>query len=381
MYWQWEQLRSGAAWQVGGTFIEDKLPVNGHLSALMFHAYKGAVNDSMIAAQKWRMLDYISKLEIVAAGSDDPFNLTGQCAHYVQWLKGGGAAPDKHFNYGTSTKRAHGLILFGRYLYDMDFGLDLSRWKNIQPQFTNDAAVAQFTADWNLDLWALWLRDAPAGQFKGYIETKEWRKITTVQAKTEYLQLPAQDRLRSLILQVSPAVDANFEAKITPYNVAKKLTFTKRSGQHSLFEGSLRDLWYVDYFKDGRDVFAPLESYHTNDKGIWTGLGQTIGEAGLRLEHSGLQSLVGTTIKPGDDSSTLVRQVDTDSDQDAILAMGMALENCAYFPIETNWDPSEWLDLAAEATTELDVETADDANAASGTVRVILERARSFPMG
>jgi len=381
MYWQWEKLRSGAAWEVGGTFIEDKLPVNGLLSALMFHAYKGAVVDSMIAVQKWRMLDYISKLEIIAAGSDDPFNLTGQCAHYVQWLKGGGAAPDKHHNYGSSTKRAHGAILFGRYLYDPDYGLDLSRWKNVEPQFTNDAAAAQFTADWNLDLYALWLRDAPAGQFKGYVETKEWRKITTVQAKTEYLQLPAQDRLRNLILQISPAVDANFLAKTTPYTVAKELRLTKRSGQHKMFEGSLRDLWYVDYFQNGRDVFAPLESYHTDEKGIWTGLGQVIGEGGLRLMHGGSQSLVGTSISPGEDSSTQKRFADTDPDQDALLLMGLGLENCAYYPFEVNWDPAEWLDLAQEATVQLDVETEDDANAASATVRVILERVRSFPTG
>jgi hypothetical protein len=380
-YWQWETFRNAASWARGGTFKPDKLPTNGLLSGLLVHAYRAGVTDSMIATQKWRLLDWVSKLEVVGDGGDAIKSLTGQMNHYMSWLALGGAAPDKHFNYGSSTKRMHTFIPFGRYMFDKDYGLDLSRWKSMELQFTNDGDATYFAGDWSVDVMLLWLRDAPAGQFKGFFETKEWRSITVEQNKTEYLVLPTKYPIRRIALQVLPPVDANMAAKITPYNVAKTIKLTKKSGQHKMFEDSLRQLWYVNYFANGRDVFQPLEPYTSDEIGVHTGLGQTLGEAGLRLSHSSAQSTYGTTIEPGDDASTLRRVVNSDSDQDALIVQGLALENCACFDFDPNYDPSEWLDPQADADVELDLTSADSADVVGGTYRVVLDRFRTGPTG
>ena len=375
MYWQWKQIRSGATWPRGGNYnllLDD----SGLLSSLYFHAYRAGVTDSMLTTHKWRLLDFISSVQVLVDGSDPIKQLTGKVAHYFQWLDGGGAAPDKHFNYGSSTKRAHGLINFGMYPKDPVNGLDLSRFKSVELNLTNDGTATYFAGDWAVDVFGLYLRDAPAGQFRNFFRTEEWRKWAPVADETKYLQLPQKYPLRRMVFQVEPGIDASMLATDTPYTVVDSILVTKKSGQDELFKGSLRHLWYFDYLFRGRDVFAPLEPYQTSGYGIWTGQGQTIGEAGLRFGHAGTQSLVGTTLEPGNDSSTQKRLANTDSDQDALLLMGLALENCAPFSFDENWDPAQYLDLQAEATVDLEVHTGSGMTTptTAGAIRVMLDR-------
>lgn len=65
---------------------------------------------------------------------------------------------------------------------------------------------------------------------------------------------------------------------------------------------------------------------------------------------------------------------DTDSDQDTLLAMGLALENCAYFRFDHLYDPASYLDPDASKTVQLDIHTRNASSAADGTIKVALER-------
>jgi hypothetical protein len=379
MYRRLEALRKSATFNIGETFTL-LLPEHGLLSSLLLHITGTPVTDSMNAIEKWRMLDWISKIEVIGNGSTIIKSFTGRVAQYLNFKDGGLASPDKHFNYGSSTKRFHVPINFGRYLGDLLYGLDLTPWKSVELKLTNDGSGTYFTGNLAASIFALWVHDPPAGAFQKYFRTEEWRSIATVQAKTEYLDLPEEGKLRRLILQVDPAVETTKEAKTTLYNVVSNLKLTKKTGADILFDSSLRDLWYWEAFRDGRQILQPLEPYHTTAYGVRTGLGQTLGEAGLRMGQSGAQNTYGTGIYPGDDSSTLRRGVGTDPTQDALLVMGLALENCAAFDFNDPDEESTYLDLKDEGTVQLQMATADAASAAGGTVRLMLDRPMSPPI-
>jgi len=373
VYWQREYLRQSATLPNGGTWRED-LPKSGLLGGILLHIRRGGVTDSMIATEKWRLLDFVSAIEIIGNGSTVIKNVTGQLAKYLTWLDGGGGTPDKAFNYGSSTKRFHCMLNFGRFLFDHELGLDLSKWSNVEIRITNDGSATYFGGDWSVDALCYYLRDAPAGAFAGYFRTEEWRKWTTVADEKKYLELPTESKIRRIVLQTIPDVGTNNEAETTPYNVAYGIELYLKTGLLKVWDSGLRDLWYENYFDMGRDCFVALEPYTTQDKGIHTGLGQTIGAAGLRLPHDGVQDTATTSLTPGDDSSTLRRMTDTDADQDSILAMGLSLENCAVFRFDHLDDPEHYLDPLAQKTVILNVHTRNASSAADGTIRVILDR-------
>jgi hypothetical protein len=328
----------------------------------------------MVALKKWRLLDYINSLEIVGDGSEVIKSYTGQLAKYINWMDGGPAYPDKNFNYGSSTRRFHFFIPFGRGMFDNGMGLNLDRWSNVEIKISNDAAVAQFASALSVDALMYFLEDAP-GAFPGYLRTEEWRKYTTVSGEIKYLELPTQYKIRRIIFQVIPPFDTeDYLANTTPYNVLYNIELNFKTGVLKVWDGNLRDLWYENAFDIGRDVLQGAESYHTQDYGIWNGLGQTLAFGGLRTPHDGVQDTATPSLSPGEDSSTQKRMTDTDGDVDSLMFLGLALENCAHFRFDRLTDPLSWLDPKAMDTVQMNLETRSGSTYAGGTIRVILDR-------
>lgn len=373
MYWQREVYRAAAAWPNGGTYTLE-LPNNGLLGSIMIHAYRAGVTDSMLTTQKWRLIDWISKIEVVADGSTIIKSVTGQVQHFLQWMDGGGAAPDQHFNYGSSTKRCRLMLNFGRQLFDPEYGLDLGAFKSVELKLTNDGSSTYFGGDWGVDIVLYYLREPAISTFKGFMRTEEWRKWTTVQGEIKYLDLPVAEKVRRAVMQVVPGLDAYNMPTTTPYNVAYNIELLLKTGLLKVWEGNLRHLWYDNYFDHGRDVIQPIQPYHTAAYGIWTGVGQTLSMGGVRIPHDGIQDTATPSFSPGEDSSAQKRFTQTDADQEALLLMGLALENCAYFRFDHNRDPETYLDPRVQGTVQLNITTRDASSAAGGTIRVVLDR-------
>lgn len=373
MYWRREYLRKAADIDIGEAWRED-LPDHGQLGAIMLHIRQGAVLDSMVATNKWRLLDYIDSIEIIGDGSEVIKSYTGQLAKYLSWLDGGVAYPDKNFNYGTSQRRFHVPILFGRKLFDPGMGLTLDKWSNVEIKIKNDAAAAQFTSALQVDALMYFLEDAP-GAFPGYLRTEEWRKYTTVSGQIMYLELPTQYKIRRVILQVLPPFDTDdYEANTTPYNVLYNIELNFKTGLLKVWDGNLRDLWYENAFDIGRDVILGADSHHTQDYGIWNGLGQTLAFGGVRVPQDGIQDTASPSLEPGLDSSSQVRMTDIEGGDDSFMFLGLALENCAHFRFDRENDPLTWLDPKAMDTVQLNLETRSGATYAGGTIRLILDR-------
>jgi len=373
MYHQFEFLRQGATLAVNSTYRLD-LPETGYLSALLLHVYGGGVTDSMNATEKWRIPDYLSKIEVIANGSTILKSYTGQLARYLTWRAGGISSPDKFFNYGSSTQRFHFMIPFGRTLFDPTMGLDLSRYNSVELQITNDATASYYASGFSADVACVYQRDTAGNPYSGFLRTEEWRKWTTVAAEWKYLDLPTELPIRNIIIQTLPDVDANNVAETTPYNVAYSIKCNLQTGLLKVFDGSLRDLWYLNAFRHGRDLVVPLEPYTSDAKGIHTGLGQTLGMGGVALSHDGSQSTYPPDMVPGEDSSTQERQCDADSDQTSLLLYGLSLENCAELAFDQPDEAAGYLDPERQKVVQLNIQTRDSASAADGTIRVILDR-------
>ena len=373
MYWQREFLRKGESWNNGGTLKLD-LPKTGLLGSIMIHAYRAGVTDAFNSVLKWRLIDYINKVEIIANGSEIIKSYTGEVAKGLTFHDGGGGAPDQEFNYGSSTKRAHFMINFGRRLFDRKYLLDLSKFSSVEIQLTNDGTSTFFGGDWTVDVLCYYLRGAPANGFGGYFRTEEWRSWTTVQNERKYLDIPSERKIRRIALHVLPAFGTNGNADTQSYNVVDDIEMYLRSRAAKVLDYSLRDLWYENYFQSGREMFAALEPYHANGRGVKTGLGQVLAKAEGQMPQSGVPGAITVAVEAGNDgaSQKLLR---TGTDNYSWLMMGLALENLAIIDLALDPDdPSTWLDPAAEKVVNLDVHTRDDSSADNGTVKVILDR-------
>ena len=372
MYWQREFLRSAEPWTNGGTLKLD-LPKNGYLGSIQIHAKRAGITDALNAVLRWRLLDYISKVEVIANGSTPLKSVTGEVAKALTFFDGGGPVPDQEFNYGGSTKRAHFMINFGRKLFDKSFGLDLSKFSSVELQLTNDGSSTYFAGDWAVDVLCYYLRGGDAPAPEGFFRTEEWRKWTTVQAEKKYLELPTDMALRRIVLQVLAAAGTNANADTQSYNVLDLIELYLKTGTLKVMDHSLRELWYENLFHYGRQPMVGLEPYHTSLYGIKTGLGQTLAKAAVALPQGMLSATPTIALEPGGDNMTQ-KILRTGTDNASMIMIGLGLENCAVIPFDQDDDPEAYLDTSAEATVQLNCRTADSSSADNGTIRVVTDR-------
>jgi len=373
MYWQSEFLRNAAAWTRNSTYRLD-LPQNGFLSSIILHGRGTPVVDARLTDHLWRFLDGVSKIEVVLNGSTVCKSFTGQVGHFLQWKDGGPAIVDQHHNYGTSTLRWHSVINFGRHFKDTLYGLDLSRWDNVELRLTNDWTSSDFSAEHAIDVIPVYLRDTVANPFRGYFRTEEWNTYTTVASEKKYLELPTEHKIRRVVIQTTPTFSATGNANRTPYSTLSDIEFFLRTGQLKVFDATLRELWFENLFMDGRDVLQGAESYHNDGEGFLTGLGQTLYKAGVVLSPDGSQSTWAPDMVPGEDSSTQSRQADGSNDQFSLLLAGLSLENCAWFDFTQPDEPEGYLDPEMNKTVQLNYTIGSNANDTGATIRTVLDR-------
>ena len=373
MYWERVYLRQAEPWTNGGTLKLD-LPKSGKLGSIMVHAYRAGVTDAFNAQYKWRLIDYISKIEVLYNGTRPIKSLTGEECKGLSIFDGMGSAPDQEFNYGSSTKRAHFMLNFGRRLFDKRYFLDLGRFDSVEIQLTNDGSSTYFGGNWSVDLLMYMLRGADAPASQGYFRTEDWKSWTTVQNTWQYLDLPTELMLRRLLLHVLPAHGTNQNADTQGYNVVDQIKLMQRARTEHIWDQSLRELWYENYMTRGREFLSYLEPYHTGGYGVKTGLGQVLGKAIGQMPQGGTPVTPTIALEPGNDGDTQ-KLLRTGSDNYSMIMGGLAPENCAVIEFDQDADnPNSWLDLAAVKPVNLDVHTKDSASADNGVVRVVLDR-------
>jgi len=251
MFWQREVLRSG----IGMTFnqpYEYDLPKNGLLGSLVLYIRSTQNGYPFLTARKWRLIDYISKVELIGDGVEVIKSFDGRQALASAFNDQGGIEPPSMWRHYSNTPHRQWIPLhLGRRLMDELHALDLSRFAQVTLKVTNDATSTEFTTDIKIDVIAYWLREY-AGTLLGYYREEEWKKWTPAAAAVEYSDLPVGLPIRRILLRGRPAVDtADAKNNSSMHRLMSDIEFTLRTGMVRVYKGSLEDLGHLSVLELG----------------------------------------------------------------------------------------------------------------------------------
>lgn len=237
MFWQKEVLRDGVSMTFGQTWEVD-LPKFGTLGSLVLYMRSTAVSNAFLTAVKWRLIDYISKIEVIADGGEVIKSFDGRQALASAFYDDFRLPVNMWRTYGSTPQRQFVPLHFGRHFLDELYGLDLSRYNQVKLKITNDASATQFATDITLSVVAYWQREA-AGAPAGYFREEEWKTWLPVAAAWEYSELPIAMPIRRILLRGRSAVDsADAKNNSSFHRLMDDIDFTFRSGQTRVYRGT-----------------------------------------------------------------------------------------------------------------------------------------------
>jgi len=153
------------------------------------------------------LLKCITKIEIVD-GSDALLSLSAEEIQALQFYKTGKRPMMRDDESAAALYVAGMLVLFGRYLYDQEYALDLTKYRNPQLKITWDLTKVSgalnttttfATGTFKISVWAKILEGMPApGKFLMAKEIDSWTGATSGDKRKE---LPADFPYRLVMLQ------------------------------------------------------------------------------------------------------------------------------------------------------------------------------------
>jgi hypothetical protein len=374
MHWQRRYIREGETWARGGTYRLD-LPDSGFLGSIVVRVDGTCQTDAAIAAEKWRIIDYISKIQVIANGSKVIKDLTGRQLQALNWYDQGVMPNAKWNEYASAVQQEYFLLNFGRYLHDDAMGLDLSRFDTVQLVFTNNTSSTYYSADWTISTLGEFKRDGGAFPL-GYVRSEEYKTWSATADTWEYNDLPTEGKLRRLCLELEPDLgDTYNEFETSIDNMGRDVKITLDSGQEIVYEGGVDDLLREINLLMGRDVMVYQIPYRTARYAQRNGLGRCFAYA------HGPQSASDTT------AETAIATINTDYDRgtwglagsgtlgnDSFIGIGAAPHAVLWVPFNLSDDPADWIDLASRKTLKVDIHAYNTSGATGGACSLILER-------
>ena len=374
MYWQKEYLRTGSAMTLASTWQED-LPKTGLLGSILCYISgpQGALNGA--TGGKFKISDFIDKLEIIADGAHVIKSLTGHQAQAIGLLDQKVTSPDMIRNYATNDQRAYFLLNFGRKMLDRAMGLDLSKWKNIEIKITNSAAAANFTA-LSIDVLCIYKRDDDAAGFAGCIYSENWREYAPAAGSVQYLEIPDDWLVRRILLQPTPGFNGTTEEwNDTLNNLMYQIELSYRTGQDRVYKDGFQMLMISNYLEFGAYVLCGGLLYPTADHALDLGAGYTMTAVTGTASKDDTAAAVDTTIN-ADISSNILKAETYEADHPFYaLLHGLAYQRCGVFKFDYEEDPGTWLNTREKGTVKLDITTRSTATITGAKNRILIERA------
>jgi len=371
MFWQKEMLREAVSMTLNDTYELD-LPDWGSLGSLLIRISGSQASGLGQNGGSWRILDYISKLEILLNGATVGKSLKGDMLQAIAFYDQRITSPDSWRNYATNTQYCYFLLNFGRYLKDKELGLQLDKFKSVELKLSNTATSSEFS-DLTVSIMAIWRREIDT-PFSHFMRTEEWRKWTTAQDETKYYDLPTQYIIRRLLLQAIPAVDANNVEKTGMHNLMDDVDLSFATGTIRVYKGGIDDIMRLNLFDYGRNIITGGFPYMNADYGINMGLGYVNMSAHGAGAQDGAAAATIPTMESGRTSFTQKAETYEADSPICLMAGGMAYHNTVIFPFGEDNDIESWLDPDARKTVKLDIHTRDTSSSASGTARIIIDR-------
>lgn len=374
MYWRTQYIREADSADLDDTYKLD-LPKTGLLGSLFLRLHgKAETGNPMGGIEKWRLIDYLDKIEVLANGDVPIVSASGKQLQYLTFLDQKVVAPRKWSEYSQETQREYILVNFGRQFRDFNYGLDLARFDSVELHITNSCTSTNWQDDLKWTVQGVYLEDAPARAFNGYLRKDEWRKWTTVADETKYLELPTTHIIRRIVLQAIPDVDSDYVEETSIFNLMDDIELRFKSGALRVFKGGIDDLLYSNFLDTGQYVFTGGWIYHTADKGFDVGVGYV--DTFVVGAGSKDGAAAGTIATPEAIRYSFTQKMETyEADSPAgWLASGIGYHGCAHFRFDDSEEPGEWLNPDSMKQVELDIHTTNSSSAADGTNVVVLDR-------
>jgi hypothetical protein len=161
--------------------------------------------------------DIVTKVEIVD-GSDQLLSLNLKQAQALQWYQTNVPPYIRPGELNSGNQNEHGLFLFGRFLWDPEYYLDLKKFNNPQLKITTDedavramGATGFLSGSFKVTI-NLHVIEEGASEPKGFFMNKEFYSFTSGTSGDEHVDLPRDYPYSRLILRAHKAgndVDEN----------------------------------------------------------------------------------------------------------------------------------------------------------------------------
>jgi hypothetical protein len=185
-----------------GVYKKD-LPKQGGISAidLGFRLTNGATS-----AVNLDLLDVIKKIELIFNGTDRRYSLTGQELFRLNWLKFGAPMMYNWDQSGSAVQEVRMRLQPGRYIGDPQYGIDLSKFNNVQLNVDYDctvwgaaAATTFATGTFTPSVLLHMFQPGQVPGFKGMIGAREiWNYTTVGGSLRKDIDLPSQNPISGI---------------------------------------------------------------------------------------------------------------------------------------------------------------------------------------
>lgn len=259
-YWLWKYFKSkgGLANPILGTEVFN-LPRQGIISNLLIElqATSGTTNQGLF------LQNAISKIEVIGNGSTVIVSLTGQQLQASMAYDDHAMSPDKELGR-SGTCWGYFDVRFGRYVGDLLYALDCSKWNSLELKITYDlnATGAQATTGFAsgtgyLSIYGLYSPDGAGLAPVGYLKKAQKKTYTTVADAEKDLELPTDYPFRRLLLVLTSV------ALVVPYNAFQYVTVNINDGARKPIDNMLgNDLMIFDLAMRGNPIWLHSKRYY-----------------------------------------------------------------------------------------------------------------------
>jgi len=366
-HWQRETLRSGASMTLGQTY-ELKLPKFGMLGSLVIYLASTAITDAFVSLPKWRLIDYISKIEIMGDGSTLIKSFDGVEALAAAFYDDGRLPVGMWRTYSTTPQRQWIPIHFGRFLQDELYGLDLSKFNEVTLKISNDGTAALWNTDITANIFGYFLREG-GGFGAGYFREEVWKSYQPVAGEVEYNNLPVAYPIRRALLEARPGRNtADCKNTDTMRDLMSDIDFTFRTGQVRVYKDSLEHLGHLSVLEGYGEVETRGSIHRTQGYGFECGVGYVTNNLGYgAADAGGITTALANMSKDVQDSAQEMAYNPANGPL-AWVVRGHGFGHCTPLWIARKADLSDMLDPAALEAVKVDITCLSTATIA-GTAR------------
>lgn len=353
-FWQRETLRDAVSMAFGGTWELD-LPKSGQLGTIILQMSSTAESNQLLILPKWRLIDYISKIEVIGDGSEVIKVYDGVEAITAAFYDDGRPPVGLWRTYATTPQRQWVPIHFGRKFFDEIYGLDLSRFQQVTLKITNDASSTQFTTDITVSVFGYFLRNG--GSFgAGYFREEVIKSWLPVADAVEYTDLPVAHPIRRILLEARPARDtADAKNNSSMKDLMLEIDFTLQTGQTRVYHDSLERLLHLASMEGIGEAVTRGSIDRTQDYGFECGLGYVTANAGVGTADAGGRTGVISNMRM--DIQDSAQEIGYRAGEGSLswVARGGAYGDCVPLYYARKPDLEDLLDPVAENVVKVDI--------------------------